>query len=201
MSTRAGRSPPLRGYRRKKTLLNLDLNTPPVENPEQEGTSTQATPQPVNAITTIDVEAIDDDDDVVFCSPSAFAEAKSKSQRNRGRATIVDVDTEAMTHGNKRRRIPAGQPSIDCDHSLNLEGSGNSLVLMEKPAPPPKEPTFTCPICMGPLIEETSTKCGHIFCKACIREAIASQAKCPTCRKRVTVRELIRVFLPATNLV
>lgn len=67
------------------------------------------------------------------------------------------------------------------------------------PPLPPKEPTFTCPICMGPLVEEMSTKCGHIFCKTCIRSAIAAQAKCPTCRKKVTVKELIRVFLPATS--
>ena len=69
----------------------------------------------------------------------------------------------------------------------------------KSPTPPPKEPTFNCPICMGPLVEPSSTKCGHIFCKACIKAAIATQAKCPTCRKRVTVKELIRVFLPATS--
>lgn len=69
------KSPPLRGYRRKKTVSNLDLNTAPVENPDQEGTSNQATSQlMVNSIATVDVETIDDDDDVMFCSPSAFAE-------------------------------------------------------------------------------------------------------------------------------
>lgn len=68
-------SPPLRSYRRRRALLDLDLNRPPVENPDQEGTSTQAISPPVNSIATIDVEAIDDDDDdVVFCSSSAFAE-------------------------------------------------------------------------------------------------------------------------------
>lgn len=67
-----------------------------------------------------------------------------------------------------------------------------------KPPPPPKEPTFGCPICMGPLNEEMSTKCGHIFCKACIKAAITAQGKCPTCRKRVYPKDLIRVFLPST---
>ncbi|KAF8402123.1 hypothetical protein HHK36_013075 [Tetracentron sinense] len=45
--------------------------------------------------------------------------------------------------------------------------------------PPPKELTFHCPVCMGPLVEEMSTKCGHIFCKKCIKAAIAVQSSTP----------------------
>ncbi|KZV39074.1 hypothetical protein F511_30447, partial [Dorcoceras hygrometricum] len=67
------------------------------------------------------------------------------------------------------------------------------------PPPPPPEPTFNCPICMGPLLEETSTKCGHIFCKVCITKAIAAQHKCPTCRVKITSKSIFRVYLPATN--
>lgn len=76
MSARAVKNPSLKGYRRKKAVLNLDLNTTPIENPEQEGTSNQAAFQSVvDTIAPIDVEAIeDDDDDVAFCTPSAFAE-------------------------------------------------------------------------------------------------------------------------------
>ncbi|KAK4742892.1 hypothetical protein SAY87_000893 [Trapa incisa] len=201
MSSRAVKNPLLKGYRRKRAELNLDLNTPPVENPEQEGSSNQAAFQSaVTTIALIDVEAIEDDDDVVFCSPSAFAEAKNKSRNSQRRTSIVDVDSaEEVTHGSKRRRFQPGQHSFDFNHFINLEGNMNPMVPLKKPAHPPKEPTFSCPICMGPFSEETSTKCGHIFCKACIRAAIATQAKCPTCRKRVTVKELIRVFLPATN--
>lgn len=84
---------------------------------------------------------------------------------------------------------------------------GSKLILMScwqkegvtKLPSPPKEPTFSCPICMGPLVEEMSTRCGHIFCKTCIKTAISTQSKCPTCRKNVTVRELIRIFLPSTS--
>ncbi|MBA0560445.1 hypothetical protein Golob_017341, partial [Gossypium lobatum] len=95
---------------------------------------------------------------------------------------------------NRHRRLPPSSSII------NLEISPQSIVEeITKPQPPPKEPTFNCPICMGPLTEEMSTRCGHIFCKACIKAAIATQAKCPTCRKRVTVKELIRVFLPSAS--
>uniref|UniRef100_A0A2N9J3D1 RING-type domain-containing protein n=1 Tax=Fagus sylvatica TaxID=28930 RepID=A0A2N9J3D1_FAGSY len=215
MSTRAAKGTHVRGYRRRKAVLDLDLNNaPPIENRDQEGTSTQVGRNEVQAgqvgqsvpPATIDVEAIDDD--VIESSPTAFAQAKNNSRRNQGR-TVVDVDLEERTRAtqnnrNKRRRVPPSPPIINCDLYINLESSSNSTresVIMQPPPPPPppKEPTFSCPICMGPLVEEMSTRCGHIFCKACIKTAISTQAKCPTCRKHVTVKELIRVFLPSTS--
>ncbi|XP_031285587.1 E3 ubiquitin-protein ligase RNF4 isoform X2 [Pistacia vera] len=217
MSTQAVRGPPLRGYRRRKGLP--DLNAPPCESRDREGTSNDISLHEVLAgqqgpsipPAPIDVEAIDDD--VIESSPRAFAEAKNNSRRNHGRDFVVDVDsgrttrlTTRLTNNNrsKRRRVSPNSTIINCDLYINLEGTSNSMresvsVPPPPPPPPPKEPIFTCPICMGPLVEEMSTKCGHIFCKACIRSAISSQAKCPTCRKKVTVKELIRVFLPATS--
>ncbi|GAV70721.1 zf-RING_2 domain-containing protein [Cephalotus follicularis] len=194
MSTQGLRGP-LRGYRRRKNAL--DLNVPPVESRDQEGTSIQAVSHEVQShqqgrstpLTMIDVEAIDDD--VVESSPSAFAEAKRK------RRSVYDVESGRSTRfASKRQRIPPDQINF-----INLESSSNMKdnVTKPPPPPPPKEPIFTCPICMGQLVEEMSTKCGHIFCKTCIKAAISTQAKCPTCRKKITVKELIRVFLPSTS--
>ncbi|RDX82186.1 E3 ubiquitin-protein ligase TRIM21, partial [Mucuna pruriens] len=204
MSSRTGKGPAVRSYRRRKAVLDLDLNSVPcVENREQEGPSTQPGPQEVQVAQQpqvtqppmIDVEAIDDD--VVECTPRAFAEAKNNSRRNRGR-TVVDLDLEDQTavtnnNNNKRRREPARQTIINCDKYINLEGcSSSTRESVKKPREPPKEPVFNCPICMGPLVEEMSTRCGHIFCKDCIKAAISAQGKCPTCRKKITVKELIR---------
>lgn len=201
----------------------LDLNVPPSETRDhQEGTSFQDAalgllaiqqrqqPIPFNAI---DVEALDDD--VIESSPRAFAEAKSNarrnnlqrnhSQRSRGSTVVVDVDSGRTTrlaiNHNKRRRVSSNQTNISSVRYENLESHSNSMRDNMQPPlpPPPKEPSFNCPICISPFVEETSTKCGHIFCKACIKKAIKAQSKCPTCRKRVTVKELIRVFLPATT--
>ncbi|MBA0579203.1 hypothetical protein Gorai_021466, partial [Gossypium raimondii] len=130
--------------------------------------------------------------------------AKNNSRRSRGR-TVVDVDSGRPARStnnnlNRCRRLPPTPVVINCDRYINLESSPQSMVKeITKPQPLPKEPTFTCPICMGSLNEEMSTRCGHIFCKACIKAAIAAQGKCPTCRKRVTVKELIRVFLPSAS--
>jgi hypothetical protein len=60
---------------------------------------------------------------------------------------------------------------------------------------PPKE--VSCPICLNSFVEEMATKCGHIFCKSCIKKAIKSRpAKCLVCRQKITSRGLRRVFLP-----
>ncbi|GMI66370.1 SUMO-targeted ubiquitin E3 ligase 1 [Hibiscus trionum] len=202
MSTLEVRGPSLRGYRRRKAVL--DLNVPPSEIRELEGTSQQAgyEEQTIQSVqlgppATIDVEAIDDD--VIESSARAFAEAQNNSRRSRGR-TVVDVDSVGLAHISP---LPDWRSTHNNPNRLviNLESSPQLVVeeIIKPPPPPPKEPTFNCPICMGPLTEEMSTRCGHIFCKACIKAAIAVQAKCPTCRKRVTVRELIRVFLPSAT--
>ncbi|CAK9163440.1 unnamed protein product [Ilex paraguariensis] len=109
-----------------------------------------------------------------------------------------------LNNRHKRRRGSANQTIINCDHYINLEGSSNYMKenarnVASPPPPPPKEPTFNCPVCMGPLVEEMSTKCGHIFCKVCIKASIASQRKCPTCRRKVTMKDTIRVYLPAAS--
>ncbi|CAH8388022.1 unnamed protein product [Eruca vesicaria subsp. sativa] len=198
-----------RGIRRRKALI--DLNVAPRD---QEGTSgsVRASSSPMvpscellresvpshPAPAMIDVDAIEDD--VVESSASAFAEARSKSSDARRRRLMVDVESGDTTRlsANKRRRVPLNQAVIDCEHvpivvELNISPSVYT-------APPPlEEPKFSCPICMCPFTEEMSTKCGHIFCKGCIKMAISKQGKCPTCRKKVTAKELIRVFLPTTR--
>lgn len=81
MSSRTGKGPAVRSYRRRKAVLDLDLNLVPAsDNREHEGPSTQSGPlgvtveqqPPVSQPTMIDVEDIDDD--VVECTPGAFAE-------------------------------------------------------------------------------------------------------------------------------
>lgn len=203
----------VRSSQRRKMVLDVDLNAPPIECCNDVGTSSRAhltlevpsgqqgpPPQPV----AIDVDSIDDD--VILSSPRAFAEAKNNSRRTRGRSNVVDVELVESAarlvnnYRNKRQRAMTNQPIVICEH-VNLEGNGvQSTSMMPPPPPPPPEPTFSCPVCMGTLVEEMSTKCGHIFCKACIKQAIGAQGKCPTCRRKVTMKDTIRIYLPATSL-
>jgi len=187
-------------------VLEVDLNVPPSENRIQEGTSNHATFLVVEPSAPIDVDAFDDD--VVISSPRAFAQAKYNSRRRRGRSVVVDVDSEERTPRvasdgqSKRRRVSTNDTVVNNDLCINLERENVQSVIpapVPPPPPPPKEPTFKCPICISPIVEETSTKCGHIFCKACIRSAIGAKGKCPTCRRKVTMKDTIRIYLPASD--
>ncbi|MCL7024949.1 hypothetical protein MKW94_010336 [Papaver nudicaule] len=213
--------------RRRK--LQIDLNdTPPAEiraaaaalvECSQQGEGgrvgvVQVQPPPM----TIDLEAIDDE--VVISSPRSFAEAK-RARRNQEvtflaerpppRDGRVDETRLSLNSSYNMRKRPAASDAVSsCDHYINLDGRSNSkkkcttkpVVAPQAapPKPPPKEPAFSCPVCMSSLVEATSTKCGHIFCKQCIKSALSAQSKCPTCRKKLSMKDTIRIYLPATEM-
>ncbi|KAL9275276.1 E3 ubiquitin-protein ligase RNF4-like protein [Drosera capensis] len=221
MSAKVSRTVPLKPSRIPHRGKN-NVTIPATLNHIEEGTSSRPPdshgshavqqgepPQP----TLIDLDSFDDD--VVVSSASAFAEAKNNARRNRKR-NIVDVDSEEVAISGpsnriKCRRVPPNQPTINCD--AHIIKSTTYLVMTATPPPPPvatpppppppppppKEPAFSCPVCMGPLVEEMSTKCGHIFCKSCIQASIHAQKKCPTCRRKLAMKDIIRVYLPATG--
>ncbi|KAK2453730.1 RING/U-box superfamily protein [Trifolium repens] len=133
----------------------------------------------------------DHNDDLIEISRRAFLEGSGNSRSTRRR---VEIDLNIENQDNSTSFLPDGtliNPKVD----VNINFDPN----MEKEASEPKS-EFHCPICMDLLVEEMSTRCGHIFCKKCIKKAISSQgAKCPTCRKKVTSAQLIRVFLSSSN--
>ncbi|KAL5703346.1 hypothetical protein ACHQM5_028448 [Ranunculus cassubicifolius] len=108
---------------------------------------------------------------------------------------VGEVTRPSLNNLYTRRRIPPNQTVIDCEQYIDLEKTEakkpqQAAQPLPPPPPPPKEPTFSCPVCMGPLVEEASTKCGHIFCKKCIKTTITAQNKCPTCRRKVTMKDI-----------
>ncbi|XP_033240539.1 E3 ubiquitin-protein ligase COP1-like [Drosophila pseudoobscura] len=54
------------------------------------------------------------------------------------------------------------------------------------------EETYNCPICFESVSsrDPVATKCGHVFCRQCIRTVIRRFHKCPVCRMRSTLRQL-----------
>ncbi|CAH1431933.1 unnamed protein product [Lactuca virosa] len=136
-----------RGGRRRK-VLDVDLNdTPPNEDHEQVEGSSPPVP--------IDVEELDDD--VIISSPRAFEQARNSSRRIARRTSVIDVESEEVgNHRNQRRRVQPEPQVLSGGLYVIWEGSSSS---MEERAslpslPPPPEPTFNCPVCMGPLVEE-----------------------------------------------
>ena len=52
-----------------------------------------------------------------------------------------------------------------------------------------------CAVCLEAYVNPTSTRCGHVFCARCIAAAIKHNGTCPTCRKRTTKAQCLRVYL------
>ncbi|XP_047056318.1 uncharacterized protein LOC124662537 [Lolium rigidum] len=81
----------------------------------------------------------------------------------------------------------------------------NRILSMVSPPPPvtleevPNEPKFICPVCLHEMVDASSTICGHIFCKECIRASIKAQKNCPTCRTKLNLRNIHRVHLPTMD--
>ncbi|MCL7046751.1 hypothetical protein MKW94_015948 [Papaver nudicaule] len=153
-------------------------------------------------MTTTDVGSIDVDDyEVVILSPGSYAQVLCMLcfvVRRLGIATIT-ADRPIRTSRYMMRKRPATSGG----RSNSKKKCAKKLVVTFQavpPKPPPKELAFNCPVCMSSLVEATSTKCGHIFCKQCINYSLSAQSKCPTCRKKLSMKDTIRVYLPACEM-
>ncbi|XP_054726174.1 uncharacterized protein LOC129236027 isoform X1 [Anastrepha obliqua] len=89
--------------------------------------------------------------------------------------------TKEQTNANNKE-TPNWVPGAHCD---NLGGNENERT------------PFMCPVCMESCInnEPTSTKCGHVFCARCIREAIRLTHKCPMCNKKLKPNMMFRIYI------
>ncbi|KAK0607230.1 hypothetical protein LWI29_011782 [Acer saccharum] len=165
------------------------------------------------------VEVIDDD--IAIIDRSTFTEAKNNSRRNHSQFTdgLRDVLNEAGVLINSLSELteltelaelatwcskPRRTASDEAEDLCMIVGASKSKSPVKNVLEPPEfpqnpvvvAPVFNCPICIGPLKDATTTRCGHIYCKECIEKAIAAQSKCPTCRKKLGKRGIFRVYLP-----
>ncbi|KAJ1290292.1 hypothetical protein BS78_02G232300 [Paspalum vaginatum] len=170
-----------------KIVVNLEGSSPVVGS--RRGASAPA-PVAGDRNLPIDVEAIEDE--VQAVSPSRVPPQRRNRRTRRGPVTVVDLEVEGSQEGNKRQRIV---PHWGEGSRLQL----NAVQTSKEPAKEvPKEPIFTCPICLNKMEEPSTTTCGHIFCDTCIKQAIKVQKKCPTCRKGLRVNSAHRIYLPNT---
>ncbi|XP_026187007.1 E3 ubiquitin-protein ligase RNF4 [Mastacembelus armatus] len=116
-------------------------------------------------------------------------------------AAVVDLTNNdsvlLVDEGPQNRRVPAGESYVvssdeDEDAPPVLSAAMMSSVHSSRSTPG----TISCPICLdsySEIVERgrlvVSTKCGHVFCSQCLRNALISSHTCPTCRKRLTHRQ------------
>ncbi|VAH83615.1 unnamed protein product [Triticum turgidum subsp. durum] len=168
----------------------------------------------------INVEVIDDD--VVIYTSGPPPQARQQSSRTGPITVIIDDDSETtagpagegldehvntlLSLGMNPRHNPSrAQPNTDLVINIVDTPETNSIppkVAQAVPEPVkeiPKETKFSCPVCMNELVNASSTICGHIFCQKCIKASIQAQKKCPTCRRKLTMSNFHRVYLPTAD--
>eukprot|EP00243_Klebsormidium_subtile_P011729 TRINITY_DN6779_c0_g2_i3.p1 TRINITY_DN6779_c0_g2~~TRINITY_DN6779_c0_g2_i3.p1 ORF type:complete len:243 (-),score=21.88 TRINITY_DN6779_c0_g2_i3:148-876(-) len=102
---------------------------------------------------------------------------------------LDEASGSGTTRGVKRRRTETPSPSLPPELRPGF---------VEPPPKPDSEVKFTCSICLENMKEEATTICGHIFCKQCIMDSIKATKKCPTCRKKLSVKDVHRIYLQSS---
>lgn len=123
-------------------------------------------------------------------------------------ATVVDLTTNndsvlLVDEGPENRRVPAGESYVvssdeDEDTSPVLNAANVSSAHTSRSIPG----TISCPVCLDVYTEivesgrlVVATRCGHVFCSQCLRDALTSSHTCPTCRKRLTCRQYHPLYI------
>lgn len=104
---------------------------------------------------------------------------------------------------------PSFTPSDDCQFLSEFPGNPkrrrpnapndstppvNTPVQQSTPETP-KAASLMCVVCRDVMKDSSSTVCGHVFCKECIMDAIKAQKKCPICRKKLSSKQVYRIYL------
>ncbi|XP_051268042.1 E3 ubiquitin-protein ligase RNF4-like [Dicentrarchus labrax] len=125
-------------------------------------------------------------------------------------APVVDLTNNdsvlLVDEGPQNRRVTTGESyvvSSDEDEDTPLSSTLQSYRLYRPTAPPGQlRGTISCPVCLdsySEIVESgrlvVSTKCGHVFCSQCLRDALTSSHTCPTCRKRLTHRQYHPLYI------
>lgn len=116
-------------------------------------------------------------------------------------AAVVDLTNNdsvlLVDEGPQSRNVTAVVVSSDEDEDVPPVHLGDKVSSLTSSSSSRSTPgTISCPVCLdsySEIVESgrlvVSTRCGHVFCSQCLRDALASSHTCPTCRKRLTHRQ------------
>lgn len=125
-------------------------------------------------------------------------------------AAVVDLTNNdsvlLVDEGPQNRRVTTGESyvvSSDEDDDMPSVLNAAMMSSVHSNSSSRSTPgTISCPVCLDSYSEivETgrlvvSTKCGHVFCSQCLRDALKSSHTCPTCRKRLTPRQYHPLYI------
>ncbi|KAG9447284.1 hypothetical protein H6P81_013412 [Aristolochia fimbriata] len=187
-----------RSRHNRKFIQDLELRLGPSFPPKGGNMLTSNFVRGFPDLITID----DDDEDVQVFSPRSSSETLRFFPRVSSWVPVISDEDLELRLGLKAHNaieVPDEHTSEDpftwaCVKKKKLGQASTSRCGVEV-----QEVKFRCSICMDTMKEETSTMCGHVFCKPCITSAIRVQKKCPTCREKLTLNNIHRIYLPGAT--
>lgn len=104
-----------------------------------------------------------------------------------GVVEFVDLTSPDELSNNQRQTSPE---YVEVTDEAEVDESGST-------------PTMHCPVCLDSFAkigrsgrQLKSTTCGHVFCNICIQHAMELSKKCPTCRHKLSSRNIHSLYLP-----
>ncbi|KAM6923505.1 E3 ubiquitin-protein ligase RNF4 [Xenentodon cancila] len=123
-------------------------------------------------------------------------------------AAVVDLTTNndsvlLVDGGPRNRRDPPGESYVVSSDEDEDTPPIVTAAIMSSPHTSRSTPgLISCPVCLDLYSEivgsgrvVVSTKCGHVFCSQCLRDALTSSHTCPTCRKKLTRRQYHPLYI------
>ena len=123
----------------------------------------------------------------------------------------VTPSSSSSSAGNRTSSPSSSAPPLLPNHASAPSVAAAAVVApsistTQPPPPPPPAPAassgISCPVCFDDQAEIKgdnrhliATNCGHVFCNTCITDAIKTQKKCPTCRKKLGPKGFHKLFL------
>ncbi|KAF2397874.1 hypothetical protein EJ06DRAFT_558831 [Trichodelitschia bisporula] len=135
------------------------------------------------------------DPDISGASASTLGMGPRKRRASKRDSTDAEESPSTKRRRRNARRVEEASP-IPLDSSPPEKTMDKQAKKQEKPEPekPLRLNSLTCVICMDKPTDLTATSCGHLFCHACLQEALISgearsrmtdarRSQCPICRK------------------
>ncbi|XP_037531587.1 RING finger protein 4 [Nematolebias whitei] len=114
-------------------------------------------------------------------------------------ATVVDLTTSndsvlLVDEGPRNRKVQPGESYVlSSDEDEDMTPALHAAMMSSAHTSRTTPGMISCPVCLdlySEIVESgrlvVSTKCGHVFCSQCLRDALTSSRTCPTCRKKLT---------------
>lgn len=105
-----------------------------------------------------------------------------------------DIHIVENSGSNMPRQRLQNRVTVSSSRELSAFPRGNNLRSLDTSD---SNSVLSCPICFESTLqrEPTVTKCGHVFCRECIEMSLRSSRKCPLCKCRVCLNQLLRIYL------